>query len=171
MSRHNGGGTDGAYGDGTWLPGGYGGQADDGSKVRQPAGRRSGAHRRPEGSTQTSEGSDSQTGPPWEEASPPWEPPAWDDTGISQPRLDPADLAGRHPSAPLPSQPLHEGDWPEAPSELSYAGQEPGGRHTVGDQETPATTPATGTAPDTSPAATRKRATVPATTTRAQASR
>ncbi|HYB87162.1 MAG TPA: hypothetical protein VEC76_09945, partial [Streptosporangiaceae bacterium] len=121
MSRHSRGDTDGAYGDGTWLPGGYGaGQADDnGGRVRQRAGGGSGAHRRPEGSTQTSEGDDGHTGPPWDEAGPPpWDQPGWDDTGISPPLTDPADLAGKHPSAPLPSLPPplpHEADWPDAP--------------------------------------------------------
>jgi UPF0755 protein len=135
MSRHSRGDNDGAYGDGTWLPGGYGaGQPeDDGSQVRQRADRGSGAHRRPEGSTQISEGGDSPTGPPWDEAGqPPWDQPGWDDTGISPPRPDPADPAGEHPSGPLPSLPPplpHEANWPDAPPTPGY---EPGGRHLGG---------------------------------------
>ena len=132
MSRHSRGDTDGAYGDGTWLPGGYGaGQPEDhGSRVSQRASRGSGAHRRPEGSTQTSDGGDSHTGPPWDEAGqPPWGQPGWDDTVISRPLPDPADPVGQHPSGPLPSLPPplpHDADWPDAPPVPGYAGHEPG---------------------------------------------
>jgi UPF0755 protein len=134
MSRHSRGDTDGAYGDGTWLPGGYGaGQAEENGNR---AGRGSGTHRRPEGSTQTSEGGDGQTGPPWDEVGPPpWDQPGWDDTGISRPLPDPADPAGKHPSAPLPALPPplpHEANWPDAPPAPGYAGHEPGGRHPGG---------------------------------------
>ena len=117
MSRHGNGGTDDSYGDGAWLPGGYGaGPAeDDVSTRREPAGRGSGAHRR-QGSTQTSPGGDRPTGPPWEQ-------PGWDDTGISGSGLDPAALAGKHPSDPLPSlPPPPEGDWPEPPPAFGYPG-------------------------------------------------
>jgi len=122
MSRHGDGReTDGAYGDGTWLPGGYApGRGED------SGGGRHSARQRPRGSTQTSPDSDSQTGPPWEDAGPPWEEPGWDDTGLSQPGLDPAALAGKHPSDPLPSQPLQEGDWPDTPLAFGYPGHEPG---------------------------------------------
>ena len=120
MSRHGNGGTDDSYGDGAWLPGGYGaGPAeDDVSTIREPARRGSGAHRRPQGSTQTSPGGDHPTGPPWEQA-------GWDDTDLSGPGLDPAGLAGKHPSDPLPSlppPPLPEGDWPEPPPGFGYPG-------------------------------------------------
>jgi UPF0755 protein len=120
MSRHDNGGTDDSYGDGTWLPGGYGAEPaeDDVSTRREPAGRGSGAHRRPQAATQTSPGEDLPTGPPWEQ-------PGWDDTGIPGPGLDPADLAGKHPSDPLPSlppPPLPEGDWAEPPPAFGYPG-------------------------------------------------
>jgi UPF0755 protein len=120
MSRHGGRGADGAYGDGTWLPGGYAaGSAEDDESRRR-------------GSTQTSPDGGSQTGPPWEDISPPWEQPGWDDTGGSRPAHDPAALAGQHPSDPLPSLPLppsQEGDWPEPPAAFGYpddGGHEPG---------------------------------------------
>ena len=135
MSRRGNGGTDNSYGDGAWLPGGYGGESaeDDVSAVREPARRGSGAHRRPPGPTQTSPGDDEPTGPPWEQ-------PGWDDTGVSGPGLDPAALAGPHPSEPLPSlppPPLAEGDWAEPQPAFGYpgdAGHEPGhlGGHTDG---------------------------------------
>ena len=123
MSSHDEQGTDGTYGDGTWLPGGYSTDPaeDDQGRRRQPAGNGSDGRHRARGSTQTSQDS-SQTGPPWEEAGPPWEKAGWDDTGVSRPGLDPADLAGKHPSAPLPSQPLEESDWPEPPSGFGYPG-------------------------------------------------
>jgi len=135
MSRRGNGGTDNSYGDGAWLPGGYGGEPaeDDVSAVREPAGRGSGAHRRPPGPTRTSPGDDEPTGPPWEQ-------PGWDDTGVSRPGLDPAALAGRHPSEPLPSlppPPMAEGDWAEPQPAFGYpgdAGHEPAhlGGHTDG---------------------------------------
>jgi UPF0755 protein len=125
MSRHGNGGTDNSYGDGTWLPGGYGGEPaeDDVSTGHEPTGRGSGAHRRTRGPTQTSLGDDQPTGPPWEQ-------PGWDDTGVSGPGLDPAALAGQHPSDPLPSlppPPLADGDWTESQPAFGYpheAGQE-----------------------------------------------
>jgi UPF0755 protein len=133
MSRRGGRGTDGAYGDGTWLPGGYAaGSAEDDDGAA--AGHEPDARHRPRGSTRTSPDGDSPTGPPWEEASPPWEEPGWDDS-IPRPGLDPADLAGKHPSEPLPSlpslpsEPLQEGDWPDTPLAFGYpseADQEPG---------------------------------------------
>jgi peptidoglycan lytic transglycosylase G len=130
MSRHDGRETDGAHGDGAWLPGGYAaGRDEDGGRGRHSAGHGSGAHQRPRGSTQTSPDSDSQTGPPWEDAGPPWEEPGWDDTVMPPPGIDPAALAGKHPSDPLPSlpsQPLQEGDWPDTPLAFGYAGHEPG---------------------------------------------
>jgi UPF0755 protein len=130
MSRHGGRETDGANGDGAWLPGGYAaGRGEDGGRGRHSAGQESGAHKRPRGSTQTSPDSDSQTGPPWEDAGPPWEEPGWDDTVMPPPGIDPAALAGKHPSGPLPSlpsQPLQEGDWPDTPLAFGYAGHEPG---------------------------------------------
>jgi UPF0755 protein len=119
MSRHRGRGADEAYGDGAWLPGGYAGPAEDDEGRRR-------------GSTQTSPDSGSQTGPPWEDVTPPWEQPGWDDTGSLRPEHDPAALAGKHPSDPLPSLPLpppQEGDWPEPPAEFGYpgdGGHEPG---------------------------------------------
>src|SRR5215467_5718664 len=120
MSRHRGRGADEAYGDGTWLPGGHAaGPAEDDEGRRR-------------GSTQTSPDGESQTGPPWDDISPPWEEAGWDDTGGPRPGHDPAALAGKHPSDPLPSlplPPLQEGDWPEPPAEFGYpgdAGHEPG---------------------------------------------
>jgi peptidoglycan lytic transglycosylase G len=136
MSRHGNGGADNSYGDGAWLPGGYGGEPaeDDVSVGREPAGRGSGAHRRPPGPTQTSPGDDSPTGPPWEQ-------PGWDDTGVRGPGLDPGALAGQHPSDPLPSlppPPPAEGGWAEPQPGFGYpgdAGHEPapiGAGHTDG---------------------------------------
>ena len=133
MSRHSGGSTDSAYGDGTWLPGGHGSEAaeDDVSGTLPPAERGSGAHRRPPSPTQTSSGSEAQTGPPWGEVAPPWgevappwEQPGWDGTSIPAPGADPAALAGKHPSDPLPSLPLQEGDWPESEPVLGYPGDD-----------------------------------------------
>jgi UPF0755 protein len=147
MSRHGNGDSDSSYGDGTWLPGGYGGEPgeDDLSAGRERAGRGSGAHRRPPGPTQTSADDDQPTGPPWEQ-------PGWDDTGVTRPGLDPAALAGQHPSGPLPSlppplagqhpsdplpslppPPLAEDDWAEPQPAFGYpgdAGHEPA--HTDG---------------------------------------
>jgi len=122
--------TDGAYGDGTWLPGGYAAERDaGGGSGRRSRGQGSGPRQRPRASTQTSPDDDSQTGPPWEDAGPPWEQPGWGGTGMSRPRPDPGGLAGKHPSDPLPSlpsQPLHEGDWPDTPLAFGYPGHEPG---------------------------------------------
>jgi peptidoglycan lytic transglycosylase G len=119
MSRHSAPGTDGAYGDETWLPGG----SSDGAtgRRRQPARHAADPQHRPDDSAPDPLGPDSPTGPPWEQ-------PDWDDTGSSLPRHDPAGLAGNHPSDPLPSlppPPLREGDWAEAPQAFEYAG-EPG---------------------------------------------
>src|SRR5215470_12872531 len=126
--------TDGAYGDGTWLPGGYAAERDaGGGSGRRSRGQGSGPRQRPRASTQTSPDDDSQTGPPWEDAGPPWEEPGWGGTGMSGP--DPGGLAGKHPSDPLPSlpsQPLHEGDYPDngyfgdPGHEPGYPGHEPG---------------------------------------------
>jgi len=127
MSRHSAPGTDGAYGDETWLPGGGSSAepADDAaSRRRQPARHAADPLYQPGGSAPAPLAGDSPTGPPWEQAD-------WDDTGSSLPRPGPADLAGKHPSEPLPSlpPPLPEGDWAEAPHPFEYAGEaghEPG---------------------------------------------
>jgi peptidoglycan lytic transglycosylase G len=121
MSRHSAPGTDGAYGDETWLPGGSSAEpADDAtSRRRQPARHAADPQYLPGDSAPDPLGPDSPTGPPWEQ-------PGWDDTGSSLPGPDPAGLAGKHPSDPLPSlppPPLGEGDWAEAPQALEYAGE------------------------------------------------
>ena len=188
MSRHSAPGTDGAYGDETWLTGGSSAEpADDATSRRSQRARHAADPQyQPGGPALDPLGGDSPTGPPWEQ-------PGWDDTGNSLPGPGPADLAGKHPSDPLPSlppPPLPEGDWAEAPQAFEYAGEaghHPGyhGTGYPGDPDpvmptaampaiTP-TTPATGTratpAPGTTPAATRRRATARATTTRAPDSR
>jgi len=127
MSRHSAPGTDGAYGDETWLPGGSSAGAAEGATVRrrQPARHAADPQYLPGDSMQAPLDDDSQTGPPWEQ-------PGWDDTGTLPPAPGPADLAGKHPSEPLPSLPpplLPEGGWAEAPEALEYAGEaghEPG---------------------------------------------
>ena len=121
MSRHSAPGTDGAYGDETWLPGGSSAEpADDAtSRRRQRARHAADPQYQPGGSAPDPLGGDSPTGPPWEQ-------PGWDDTGSSLPGPDPAGLAGKHPSDPLPSlppPPLQEGDWAEAPQAFEYAGE------------------------------------------------
>jgi UPF0755 protein len=121
MSRHSAPGTDGAYGDETWLPGGSSAEPADGatSRRRQPARHAADPQYQPGDSAPDPLGPDSPTGPPWEQ-------PVWDDTGSSLPGPDPAGLAGKHPSDPLPSlppPPLREGDWAEAPQALEYAGE------------------------------------------------
>jgi UPF0755 protein len=121
MSRHSAPGTDGAYGDETWLPGGSSAEpADDAtSRRRQPARHAADPQYQPGDPAPDPLGADSPTGPPWEQ-------PGWDDTGSSLPGPDPAGLTGKHPSDPLPSlppPPLQEGDWAEAPQALEYAGE------------------------------------------------
>ena len=121
MSRHSAPGTGGAYGDETWLPGGSSAEPADGatSPRRQPARHAADPQYQPGDSELDPLGPDSPTGPPWEQ-------PGWDDTGSSLPGPDPAGLAGKHPSDPLPSlppPPLREGDWAEAPQALEYAGE------------------------------------------------
>jgi UPF0755 protein len=132
MSRHSAPGTDGAYGDETWLPGGSSAEPADGatSRRRQPARHAADPQYQPGDSAPDPLGPDSPTGPPWEQ-------PGWDDTGNSLPGPDPAGLAGKHPSDPLPSlppPPLREGDWAEAPQALEYAGEtgHEGGYHGPG---------------------------------------
>jgi UPF0755 protein len=121
MSRHSARGTDGAYGDETWLPGGSSAEPEDDatSRRRQPARHAADPQYQPGGAAPDPMGGDSPTGPPWEQ-------PGWDDTGSSLPGPDPADPAGKHPSAPLPSlppPPLPEGDWTEAPQAFEYASE------------------------------------------------
>ena len=120
MSRHSAPGTDGAYGDETWLPGGSSAEPADGatSRRRQRARHAADPQYLPGDPAPDPLGADSPTGPPWEQ-------PGWDDTGSSLPGPDPAGLAGKHPSDPLPSlppPPLREGDWAEAPQAFEYAG-------------------------------------------------
>jgi UPF0755 protein len=121
MSRHSAPGTDGAFGDDAWLPGGSSAEpADDAPTAgRQRARHAADSQYLPGEPAQTPLDGDSQTGPPWEQ-------PGWDDTGSSLPVTDPAGMAGRHPSEPLPSlppPPLQEGDWAEAPQAFEYAGE------------------------------------------------
>jgi len=119
MSRHSAPGTDGAYGDDTWLPGGSSAvPPEDGGRGRRQSARHAADPYPPDGPAQTLDG-DSPTGPPWEQ-------PEWGDTGSLPPGPGPADLAGKHPSEPLPSLPpplLPEGDWAEAPPAYEYAGE------------------------------------------------
>jgi UPF0755 protein len=137
MSRHSAPGTDGTYGDETWLPGGSSADPPDdgGRRRRQPARHAADPPYQPDGSAQASLGSDSPTAPPWQQ-------PDWDDTGSLPAEPGPADLAGKHPSEPLPSLPpplLPEGDWAEAPQAYEYAGEaghEPG-YHSTGDPGDP----------------------------------
>jgi UPF0755 protein len=116
MARHGGGGNDGGYGEGTWLPGGYAGQADD-----DPGGADGfdDPYQRGSGVTRTSQDYDSPTGPPWAEASPPWEQvqQPWDARGtLAGPdRPGPADLSQGHPSGPLPPVRPAAHEWPEPP--------------------------------------------------------
>jgi UPF0755 protein len=119
MSRHSAPGTDGAYGDETWLPGGSSADPpeDGGGRRRQSARHAADPPYQPDGSAQASLGSDSPTAP--------WEQPGWDDTGSLPPEPGPAGLAGKHPSEPLPPPLLPEGDWAEEPQAYEYAG-EPG---------------------------------------------
>ena len=121
MSRHSAPGTDGAYGDETWLTGGSSAEpADDATSRRSQRARHAADPQyQPGGPALDPLGGDSPTGPPWEQ-------PGWDDTGNSLPGPGPADLAGKHPSDPLPSlppPPLPEGDWAEAPQAFEYAGE------------------------------------------------
>ena len=121
MSRHSAPGTDGTFGDDAWLPGGSSAEpADDASGGRRQRARHAADPQYlPGDPAQTPLDGDGQTGPPWEQ-------PGWDDTGSSLPATDPAGMAGRHPSEPLPSlppPPLQEGDWAEAPQAFEYAGE------------------------------------------------
>jgi UPF0755 protein len=135
MSRHGGRDTGDIYDDGTWLPGGFADGAAEDAEAGRTGLAGADADTRPPGATRTSAGGDSgawsASGPPWEEAGPPWEQPGWDGDGGSAPGLDAADLAGRHPSGPLPVLPPlpEEGDWPDPPAALGYPdgpGDEPG---------------------------------------------
>ena len=118
MSRHSAPGTDGAFGDDAWLPGGSSAEpADDAPRGRRQRARHAAdSQYLPGDPAQTPLDADGQTGPPWEQ-------PGWDDTGSSLPAPDPASMAGRHPSEPLPSLPLQEGDWAEASQAFEYAGE------------------------------------------------
>ena len=127
MSRHSAPGKDGAFGDDAWLPSGSSGEpADDATTGRRQRARHAADPQYLLGEpAPTPLSDDSRTGPPWEQT-------GWDDTGRSLPVPDPASMAGRHPSEPLPSlppPPLREGDWAEAPHAFEYAGEaghEPG---------------------------------------------
>ena len=127
MSRHSAPGKDGAFGDDAWLPSGSSGEpADDATTGRRQRARHAADPQYLPGEpAPTPLSDDSRTGPPWEQT-------GWDDTGRSLPVPDPASMAGRHPSEPLPSlprPPLREGDWAEAPHAFEYAGEaghEPG---------------------------------------------
>jgi UPF0755 protein len=118
MSRHSAPGTDGAFGDDAWLPGGSSAEpADDAPRGRRQRARHAAdSQYLPGDPAQTPLDADGQTGPPWEQ-------PGWDDTGSSLPAPDPASMAGRHPSEPLPSLPLQESDWAEASQAFEYAGE------------------------------------------------
>jgi UPF0755 protein len=113
MSRHSSRGTDGAYGDETWLPGGSSAVPadDDTGRRRRPARHAAEPPYHPGDAAPDPLAGDTPTGPPWEQ-------PGWDGTGGSLPGPDPAGLAGKHPSEPLP-----EGDWAEAPQAFEYAGE------------------------------------------------
>jgi peptidoglycan lytic transglycosylase G len=117
MSRHSAPGTDGAYGDRTWLPGGSSAaRPEDGGRGPRQSARHAADPYPPDGPAQTPLDGDSPTGPPWEQ-------PDWGDTGSLPSAPGPA---GKHPSEPLPSLPpplLPEGDWAEAPSAYEYAGE------------------------------------------------
>jgi UPF0755 protein len=127
MSRHSAPGTDGAFGDDAWLPGGSSaGPADDAPRGgRQRARHAADPHYLPGEPAAPPPGDDGQTGPPWDQ-------PGWDDTGSSLTGPGSAGMAGRHPSEPLPSlppPPLQEGDWAELPQAFEYAseaGHQPG---------------------------------------------
>src|SRR5215831_2173981 len=127
MSRHSAPGKDGSYGDDAWLPGGSSGEpADDAARARRQRARHAADARYLPGEPAPAPLSgDGQTGPPWEQ-------PGWDDTGTPLPGPDPASMAGKHPSEPLPSlppPPLREGDWADVPHAFEYAGEaalEPG---------------------------------------------
>ena len=119
MSRHSAPGTDGAFGDDAWLPGGSSAEpADDAPRGRRQRARHAADPQYlPGDPAQTPLDDDDQTGPPWEQ-------PGWDDTGSSLPAPDPASMAGRHPSEPLPSlPPLQESDWAEASQAFEYVGE------------------------------------------------
>jgi len=117
MSRHSAPGTDGTFGDDAWLPGGSSAEpADDAPRGRR-ARHAADPQYLPGDPAQTPLDDDDQTGPPWEQ-------PGWDDTGSSLPAPDPASMAGRHPSEPLPSlPPLQESDWAEASQAFEYVGE------------------------------------------------
>jgi UPF0755 protein len=142
MARHRGGGNDGGFGEGVWLPGGYAGRADDDQHGAADA------LGDPYRDTRTSPGQDAPTGPPWDEAGPPWDEATeqwdgpgehWDEPGqhwaaAGQPwdsgehgLPGPADLSPGHPSGPLPPVRPSADDWP-APPAPGYPGPEyPGG--------------------------------------------
>jgi len=115
MARHRGGGSDGGYSEGVWLPGGYAGQGDD--DQRDSGDALGDPHR----ATRTSPGQGAHTGPspdetnpPWEEASPPWDQAAgeWNEAPGHWDQAREPWQAGGHPSGPLP--PVRpEQDWPE----------------------------------------------------------
>ena len=89
MSRHSAPGTDGAYGDETWLPGGSSAEPADGAtgRRRQPARHAADPQYLPGDSAPDPFGADSPTGPPWEH-------PGWDATGSSLPTAWPLNIEG-----------------------------------------------------------------------------
>jgi UPF0755 protein len=120
MARHRGGGSDAGYGEGVWLPGGYGGQADDDERGTADA------FTDPYQAARVPPDQDADTGPPWDEAGPPWDEAAgpWaggqpSDPGgpLAGPGLPgPVDLAPGHPSGPLPPVRRPADEEPEPPA-------------------------------------------------------
>ena len=116
MARHRGGGSsggsDGGYGEGVWLPGGYAGQDDDDQRDTGDA------LTDPYRATRTSPGQDAQTGPPWDETPGHWDeaPGPWDPAPGQWGQAHGPWQEGGHPSGPLPpvQPPAHE--WPEPPA-------------------------------------------------------
>lgn len=141
MGRHRGGGNDGGFGEGVWLPGGYTGQADDDQRGAADE------FTDPFLDTRTSPGQDDHTGPPWDETSPPWDVPgeawdeprepwaaggqSWDPGGHGLP--GPAGLDPGHPSGPLPPVRPPADEWPE-PAAPPYPGQNYQGGYYAGEE-------------------------------------
>jgi UPF0755 protein len=117
MGRHRGGGNDGGYGEGVWLPGGYAAETDDDQRGTADG------FTDPYQATRTSRGRDAHAGPPWDQPDPhwdeapePWDQPRepWDTGGPGLP--GPADLGPGHPSGPLPPVRPVAPQWPEPPA-------------------------------------------------------
>jgi UPF0755 protein len=132
MARHRGGGSDGGYGEGVWLPGGYAGQPDDDQRDTGDA------ITDPYRATRTSPGEDEHTRPPWDEAGPPWDgaPGHWDEPPGPWHQAHESWQAGGHPSGPLPPVRPPAPEWPEPPAPGYPAPDYPdGGYHGYPDEE------------------------------------